>query len=149
MEVSPQGCSHLWGQRSALLVPGLTVCTQRKQGERELILGSIFPRTWLLDVLRMPGRCRANGHVPNCLLSPREPSGEVQVSRPTAQGLRCLFAGKSDLLSPSLADKGLSFLWRRGQGCSRQHHSPSWLNLTVQQEPGLSAATAPWWGDVY
>lgn len=74
------------------------------------------------------------------VLTPREPSGEAQVSRPTAQRLRCLFAGKSDLLSyPSLADKGLSFPWRRGQGCSRQHHSPSWLNLIVQQEPGLSA----------
>lgn len=73
------------------------------------------------------------------LSPPREPSGEVQVSRPTAQWLRCLFAGKSDLLSPSLADKGLSFLQRRGQGCSRQHHSPGWLNLIVQQEPRLSA----------
>lgn len=77
-----------------------------------------------MGVLRMPGRCRANGHEPNCLLPTREPSGEVQVLRPTAQWLRCLFAGKSDLLSPSLADKGLSFPRRRGQGCSRQHHSP-------------------------
>lgn len=50
---------------------------------------------------------------------PEEPSGEVQVSRPTARWLRCLFAGKSDLLSPSLADKGLSVpsnAWAEGQG---------------------------------
>lgn len=47
--------------------------------------------------------------------SPRgEPSGEVQVLRPTARWLRCLFAGKSDFLSPSLADKGLSFPSKAG-----------------------------------
>jgi len=50
---------------------------------------------------------------------PEETSGEVQVLRPTARWLRCLFAGKSDLLRPSLADKSLSFpgkAWAEGQG---------------------------------
>lgn len=32
----------------------------------------------------------------------------MQVSRPTARWLKCLFAGKSDLLSPSPADQSLS-----------------------------------------
>lgn len=55
----------------------------------------------------------------------KEPSGEVQVSRPTARWLRCLFASKSDLLSPSLADQGLSFPRRRGRDAAGSVMAPA------------------------